>query len=430
METVLTALKRFIPKPLFKTLQPSYHYLLAFLGAVIYRFPSRSLRVIAVSGTKGKSTVTEIVGSIFEAAGYKTALANTIRFKIGERSRPNLYKMTMPGRFFIQKFLRQAVDANCSHAVVEVTSEAAVLSWHRFIELDALIITNIAPEHIEAHGSYEKYVDAKLSIAHSLSSSSKKRRHLIVNADDKEAGRFLATPNVEKHTYSLKNVAYTLKENGIELIWKNQKITSPLLGVFNIYNLLAAGACGEAFGIPDETIGEALGEFKSAPGRLQKIDAGQDFEVFVDYAHTIESLEAIYRTFPNKRKICILGSTGGGRDRWKRPKMGEVADNYCTEIILTNDDPYDEDPQSILEEIATGIRNKKPELIIDRREAIKKALEVATLRQAQGDKNVVVLVTGKGTDPYLMEAGGKKTPWSDAQVAREEIEKLLHARTS
>src|SRR3989338_4776032 len=220
--------------------------------------------------------------------------------------------MTMPGRFFLQKFLRQAVNAGMQYAVIEMTSEGARQFRHKFIDLNALVVTNISPEHIESHGSYEKYLDAKLSIARALSKSKKENRVLIVNGDDIEAGKFLAIPNTKK-----------------------------LTGLFNVYNLLAAITFGKSQGIKEKTIKIALEKIKTIRGRVEKIELGQDFEVVVDYAHTTDSLEKFYQSFEGKRKICVLGNTGGGRDKWKRPAMGRIANQYCDTVILTNEDPYD-----------------------------------------------------------------------------------------
>ena len=159
-------------------------------------------------------------------------------------------------------------------------------------------------------------------------------------------------------------------------------------------------------------------------GRVERIEAGQSFTAIVDYAHTPDSLRALYAAFPEKRKICVLGNTGGGRDGWKRPLMGKIADEICAEVILTNEDPYDEDPKKIIDEMTPEMK-RPPRIIMDRREAIR-----AALRLAQGGKrdDTVVLISGKGTDPYIMEARGKKTPWSDAHVVREELGALLGKR--
>ena len=411
MDAFLQKTKKLIPSRVFSALAPIYHWKLAFLGALIYRFPSRKIKVIAVTGTKGKSSVTEILNAIFEEAGYKTAVSNTIRFKIGEKSERNLYKMSMPGRFFVQRFLRHAVNAKCDYAILEVTSQGAELFRHRFIGFDGLIFTNLAPEHIEAHGSYEKYVAAKLSIADAVvkpaltrRGRSKKPNTIFVgNADDKETPKFLAKNFDVKKTFSLSDT-------------KGYK--TPLTGDFNMMNALAAATYAETQNIPREKIMKALEKFSYIPGRVERIKEGQYFDVVIDYAHTPESLQALYNAFRDKRKICVLGNTGGGRDVWKRDKMAKIAENECDEIILTNEDPYDDDPQKIISDMAAAIPDAKPIIIMDRRVAINKAISLAK----SGD---AVLITGKGTDPYIMGAGGTKIPWSDAGVAKEELRKIL-----
>jgi UDP-N-acetylmuramoyl-L-alanyl-D-glutamate--2,6-diaminopimelate ligase len=254
MDTVLYYLKRLIPTPLFKLVQPGYHFLFAALGALIYRMPSRELTVIGVTGTKGKSTVTELVNAIFEAAGKKTALMGTIRFKIGEDSRPNLYKMTMPGRFFVQKFLREAVDAGCEIAVIEMTSEGVKQFRHKFIDLDALIFTNLSPEHIESHGSYEKYIAAKLQLARALEDSTKRPRFMVANKDDEHGHLFLEADVEHALPYSLHDLElYNLNKEDVSLVLKGTTIRVPLVGLFNVYNALAAVTCAQAFNVSLQT---------------------------------------------------------------------------------------------------------------------------------------------------------------------------------
>lgn len=425
---MLRAIKKLIPTKLFKLLQPSYHYILALLGALIYRFPGKQLLIIGVTGTKGKTTTVELVNTILEEAGFKTAVISTLHFKLAGEERQNLFKMTMPGRFFIQKFLREAVDRGCTHAVVEMTSEGAKQFRHKFIYPDALIFTNLAREHIESHGSYEKYVEAKLSIAKELENKYKKNNVIVVNNDDREAEKFLALNIKNKVPYSLNDtIGVKSDETGSSFQIGKIVIHSKLPGIFNVSNMLGAIALAKFFGISDDTIKKAIEGISMIRGRMEKIEAGQDFEVVVDYAHTPDSLKSVYETYGHstgsgsisKRKlICILGNTGGGRDTWKRQVMGEIADQFCDQIILTNEDPYDEDPKQILEQIKTGIKNKQCEIVLDRRKAIGKALSLAK-------ENDVVLITGKGTDPYIMEANGRKTPWDDATVAREELQNLL-----
>lgn len=408
-------IKKITPKWLLQL----YHYKLALLSAIVHRFPSRSLFVIGVTGTKGKSSTTEILNAILEKAGHKTALSNTIRFKIGDSSRPNLYKMSMPGRFFMQNFLRQAVNDGCTHAVIEITSEGARQFRNKWIDLDAFIFTNLSPEHIESHGSYEKYRDAKISIAREIEKSCKPRKYIFINSDEKEAGHFLETKADEKISYSLSDAnSYQIRNDGIFFTWKGLAIKSPLTGLFNLYNILAAATCTEKIGIDKNIIKSALESFGEIKGRVERVNAGQDFTVVVDYAHTIDSLEKLYQAFPDQKKICILGNTGGGRDTWKRPGMAKIAEKYCDHIILANEDPYDEDPRKIVDEMKAVIKEKPVEIIMDRREAIAHALSLARTGDA-------VLISGKGTDPFIMGPKGTKLSWSDSKVAKEELEKLL-----
>lgn len=418
MENLLYRLKKLVPKSLFAWAQPGYHYAMALLSALWYRFPSKHITVIAVTGTKGKSSVVEILNAILEEAGYKTALTNTIRFKIGSESEENLYKMSMPGRFFMQSFLSRAVKSGCTHAILEVTSQGALLSRHRFIHFDGLVFTNLAPEHIEAHGSYENYVSAKLAIADAVVKSKKAKKALVANGDDKETEKFLAKSFSEKKTFSLKDAEpYALGKEGFEMTVRGTKIRSLLSGEFNVQNELAAISMAESLGVSIDVAKRAIEKFSGIPGRVQKIEAGQDFTVIVDYAHTPDSLQKLYDVFQGSRRICVLGNTGGGRDTWKRDEMAKIAERSCDEIILTNEDPYDDDPMKIVTDMAEAIAEKKPRVVMDRREAIRVALSLARTGDA-------VLITGKGTDPYIMGPNNAKIPWSDAKVAREELEKL------
>lgn len=431
MESILRTIKKFIPESLFEAAQPSYHYFLALAAAFRYNFPARSIKVIFITGTKGKSSTAEILNAVLEAAGKKTAMAGTIRFKIGKDSRPNLYKMTMPGRLFVQKFLRQAVNAGCEYAILEMTSEAAVQYRHKFIDPDALIFLNISPEHIESHGGFENYLAAKVSLAAALEHSAKKRPTLVVNADDKYAEDFMAAaPSVSVKKFCLKDAEpYILDHYGLYLTFAGKNMRSHLQGIFNVYNILAALTYAVTQNITPDQMQTGLDNLTGIAGRVQKITLPsnnpladkQNFTVVVDYAHTADSLEKVYGVFADTRKICVLGNTGGGRDKWKRPAMGKVANDNCAHIILTNEDPYDEDPREILNQMIPGITGTPYEVIMNRREAIRRAISLAK-------KDEVVVITGKGTDPYIMEENGKKTPWSDGRVAEEELAAVLAKR--
>lgn len=419
MEKLLRATEKIIPRKVYTFFQPAYHLALAITGTAIYRKPSRHIYVIGVTGTKGKSSTTEFVNAVLEGAGKKTAILSTIRFKIGQDSRANKFKMTMPGRFFVQKFLYDAVKNNCEYAIIEMTSEGARFFRHVGIEMDALLFTNLSPEHIESHGSFEKYKAAKLRLVKHLAKSKKPARVSVANIDNKHGFSFLIH-DVEKNVgYSLKDVKILSENTSSSIVeYKGTNITIPLPGKFNILNALSSIKLAEELGISLSVIKSGIESLKTIRGRVEKVDVGQNFTVVVDYAHTDDSLKKLYEAFPSSRKIAVLGSTGGGRDSWKRPVLGKIADEYCDEIIITNEDPYDEDPIKIIEEVAKGVTTHTPTIILDRREAIAHALSLART----GD---TVFITGKGTDPYIMGPHGTKEVWDDATVAKEELEKIL-----
>lgn len=418
MRTLKKLISAIIPAPMLRRILSFYHLSLAWLGAFFYNHPARKIIVIGVTGTKGKSSTTELLNAIFEEAGYATALLNSIRVKTADKSERNLSRMTMPGRFFIQKFLFDAVNEGCNVAIIEMTSEGARQYRHRFLELNALIFTNLAPEHIESHGSYEAYADAKFEIGRELARSHKRPRIIVANADDKESVRYLALPAESALPFSLSAYApFSADERGGHFLFDGLDIRIQLPGEFSLKNALAAAVLARAFNVSRDAIAGALKKISGIPGRAERIEEGQDFTVVVDYAHTPDSLQALYKAYGKLRKICVLGATGGGRDMWKRPVMGRVADSECEEVILTNEDPYDENPRVIVNAVASEMK-RKPEIIMDRREAIRRALLLAR----KGD---AVLITGKGTDPNMCIENGKKIPWSDAETAREEIRQLL-----
>jgi UDP-N-acetylmuramoyl-L-alanyl-D-glutamate--2,6-diaminopimelate ligase len=426
MTAIIATLKNLIPRAVYNWIRPPYHFALAFLADWWYRHPSRDIMVIAVTGTKGKSTTTELITRILETSGYSVASLSTIQFKVGTAVQRNLFKMTMPGRFFVQRFIRQAVTAGCTHIVIEMTSEGAAQFRHRFIEIDALVFTNLTPEHIESHGSFEKYKAAKLSLAEKVASSGKQPRYLVVNQDDEHGPDFLNFKVEQKLPYSLSDLSlHSLHRESISLVFGDVTIRVPLVGLFNVYNVLAAITITRALGIDLLTIDKALRNLPPIAGRVEQFaspkDATKKITAVVDYAHTPDSLEKLYQAFPNEYKVCVLGNTGGGRDTWKRPEMGALAERYCDQIILTNEDPYDEDPRAILEQMQKGIKDtSKFEIIIDRRLAIESALKRAPA-------GAYVLVSGKGTDPYIMGPRGSKEVWSDAEEVKTALAKLVES---
>lgn len=423
MENILRNVKKLIPSPIFKALQPIYHYLLSLIGAIRYGFPSRNITVIAVTGTKGKSTVTELIAAILRADGKSVASLSTIQFTYGGKKERNMYKMTMPGRFFVHHFLRRAVAEGCQYAVIEMTSEGAKLYRHKFIEIDALVFTNLAPEHIESHGSFANYKAAKLRLAQAVAHSSKRPRILIANSDDEHGKDFLNFDVEEKIGYSLKDLSlYTLHKDGVSLVFGDTTVRVPLVGLFNVYNTLAAITIAKVYGVSLETIVKAMRDLPPIAGRVEHFEsargAKKHITAIVDYAHTVDSLEKLYQAFPNHPKVCVLGNTGGGRDTWKRPEMAAVAERYCDHVILTDEDPYDEDPRAIIADMEKGIENKeKLTIVMNRKEAIRTAV-------AKAPSDGYVIISGKGTDPYIMRAAGEKESWSDAEVVKEILREL------
>ncbi len=388
-----------------------YHTAWVLLGAVFYRFPSKKIFVVGVTGTKGKSTTVELISFILEKAGKKTAAVSSVSLKIGGEISGNLTGNTMPGRFFIQKFLRRAVDNNCQYAVVEVTSEGVSANRHLFVDWQAAVFINLHPEHIETHGSFEKYREAKLKFFRSA------KKLFFINEDDENADYFIKAAG------------------GKEIIlFGKSELESNLVGDFNKYNVGAAVAFVKSQGVSDEIIKRAVSGFPGVPGRMEFVHRPtkeKPFTAVVDYAHTPDSLRNVYTTLRRESEIskliCVLGAAGGGRDKWKRPEMGKIAAEFCDEVILTDEDPYNENPFSILEDIEKGFSenpNNKTQMtklykILDRGEAIKKAVELAGV----GD---IVIITGKGSEKFIRVAKGKKMPWSDGDAiesACRELEK-------
>jgi UDP-N-acetylmuramoyl-L-alanyl-D-glutamate--2,6-diaminopimelate ligase len=438
MEFVFRVLKKIIPEPIFKFFQPSYHWLLGFLSALFYGFPSKKLSVIGVTGTKGKTTTCNLIAQILNSAGFKTGMATTVNFRIGNKEWINDTKQTMPGRFHLQKLLVKMKKQGCQYAVVETSSEGILQYRHRFIDYKMAVFTNLSPEHIERHGSFESYRAAKLKLFEMVS---KKYNGVgVYNLDDENAGFFLkpAIPRQYVYTLQLKNSRLRIPHlNVISQIRLSPKKTSflfssgdreekfemPLIGEFNVSNAAAAICVAISQGIPWKQIKKALAKAVPPPGRLEIIDKGQNFTVILDYAHEPASLEAVYKAVidsklktKKSKLICLLGAQGGGRDKWKRPEMGKIAAKYCNEIILTNEDPYDENPAIILKDIEKGLPRtfKKYLKISDRREAIKKALFLAK----RGD---AVILTGKGGEVWMCVKNGKKILWDERKIVEKEI---------
>ena len=403
------------------------------MSALAFGFPSRRLYVVGVTGTKGKSTTVEVMSAIFEAAGEKTAVLSSVTRKVGKQHGRNMTGNTMPGRFAIQKFLADAVRAKCTYAFIEVTSQGVVQHRHRFIDWNAAVFLNLAPEHIESHGSFERYRAAKVSFFEYVARSPKKDRLFFINKSDEAESYF---EEAVKHNYGnsiylfsgedfLRNVLsehYDLRNE------KERKALGEwVLADFNLEDEAAAYALAKARGVSWDAVAHALTHFKGVPGRLE-VAQEKPFVAVIDYAHTPDSLRKLYHTLRKDhlmsggKLIAVLSSAGGGRDKWKRPEMGRVAAEFCSFIVLTNEDPYDEKPEDIMEEIKVGILESgfspaKVFALADRREAIRKAFSLA-------EKGDVVVATGKGNEMFINGKNGSKIPWNERSVFDEELKNL------
>ena len=373
-----------------------YHFVWAVLGAVLCGFPARRMTVIGVTGTDGKSTTVEMVTRILKEAGRKACSTSSVWLQIGDTREKNALKMGMPGRMFLQRFLRQALREGCTHTVIEVSSEGILQHRHRFLNFHTAVITNLSPEHIERHGSFENYRKSKQKLFLVA-----KNTH-VVNGDDENAEYFLRLPANRTYVYGLQKVpnlpeitayltAIDIQEHrsGTSFQVRGTQFNLQLIGGFNAYNALAAICVGLTHGISLETCKEALEKMPRMPGRTEPVIT-KPFLAMIDYAVTPKALENLYR----------------GIRRLFEPN----------EIILTNEDPYDEDPETIIKNIAEGAHHPVQKTI-DRREAIRAALSMAE----EGD---AVVVSGKGSEDVIAVAGGKKIPWDERKVVEEEFAKL------
>ena len=446
-------IKSLLIKLLPERLLNLYHFIIANIAAFIYGHPSERLIVIGVTGTNGKSSTVNYIGQLLEHTGHRVGWTSTASFKVGPRQWINNQKMTMLGRFQTQKFLCRMVDDGCTHAIIETSSQGIVQSRHVGINYDVVVFTNLTPEHLEAHKGFENYKRAKgdlfIHTAHSpekVFSGKIMEKKAVVNFDDEHASFFLSLGIKKQFAFGVEGRGrkeFTLTDHWETVLVKQLETTSAgstfridgfdfnfqPLGLFNVYNALCAITTLRALDIPWLTIRDAVQILQPVPGRMERIDAGQPFSVFVDYAYEPVALSALYEALAllgQGRIIHVLGSAGGGRDISRRPLLGEMAAKHDDIVIVTNEDPYDDDPREIIDQVAQGalaagkVEDKSLFKILDRRAAIEKAVTLA------GSKDLVLL-TGKGSEPVMAVAHGKKIPWDDRVVVREILHKLGYA---
>lgn len=420
-----------------------YHLVRSLFAAIYFQFPSKRIKVIGVTGTNGKTTTIEMIGRILEEDGHRVAVASTINFKFAQKEWVNETKFTTRSAWEVQKFIKRAVEERCEYLVLEVSSHALDQSRLCGVFFDVAVITNVTREHLDYHHSMNIYRKAKAKIFKKIKKDGvgivnldmensqefidvirKGNNRIIAFTNDKEKGELFKEDTTaitvlgEKTTASIRGSYFSVRGERFHL---------NLPGVFNIENALAAICVGSVFGVRLGTSRKALEKIKTVSGRMDYIPNNRNLSIIVDYALTPDSMEKVgsmlRRAQSNhefKKIIWVFGSCGE-RDRGKRPIMGKIVAKYANFAIVTNEDPYNEDPMQIINEVFLGLieggkaNNETCWKISQRREAIKKALDIAK----EGD---LVLITGKGAEE-TMAIGNKRIPWNDKRVVLELLEK-------
>jgi UDP-N-acetylmuramoyl-L-alanyl-D-glutamate--2,6-diaminopimelate ligase len=390
---------------------------LAQLAAHFYQHPARRMKVIGITGTNGKTTVSYLIEGLLREAGLETAVMGTINYRFKGKIIPA--RNTTPGPLDIQSLLAQMQAEKVGYCVMEVSSHA--LDQERVLGVDYsyAIFTNLTQDHLDYHLNMQEYFKAKAKLFKNLSPQAK----AIVNIDDAYAGQILKLTRAKKITFGLNKKAQVSATNirfdihGTKFLALTPRgelaLSTKLIGRHNVYNILAALSFGINEGLDADLMKSAIGKFKSAPGRLERIDCGQDFSVFVDYAHTDDALKNVLVTLRelSEGRIIVVFGCGGNRDRGKRPKMGRVVSELADLAIVTSDNPRDEEPQDIIADITRGMRRKNYKVILERQEAISASLKIARPQD-------IVLIAGKGHENYQIFKS-RTIHFDDRQVTRE-----------
>lgn len=429
--SLLYTMKAAVPESLLRP----YHYVLARVAAIAYGNPSQHLVVIGVTGTKGKSSTVQMIAQLLSACGERVGYTSTAGFSIDGRVVENRMKMTMPGRFFLQRMLRDMVKAGCRFAVVETSSQGLTQYRHVGINYDVAVFTNLTPEHIEAHGGFANYRAAKGLLFRHLTKCVRKtlagkliNKTIVVNADDAHAAFFAAFPADNHVTFGWREGALVPSDvrrdgSGLHMRIDGVDFDVPLLARFEQHNALCAIATLTALNIPLQKIAQAAALLRSIPGRFERIACGQPFTVIVDYAYEPASIAALLQSVRDlgvRRVVGVHGSAGGGRDVARREQIGRLAGTEEDVVVVTNEDPYDDDPAEIIRMVADGARaagkvdGENLFTFADRQAAIHFAI-------AQAQPGDAVIITGKGSEPVMAVADGKKIPWDDRDAARKAL---------
>jgi UDP-N-acetylmuramoyl-L-alanyl-D-glutamate--2,6-diaminopimelate ligase len=399
---------------------------MADLAAAFFQHPSRALKIAGVTGTNGKTTTAFLIKHICEAALLRCGLLGTVRYEIGDRILPAA--RTTPESLDVHDLLWQMRSAGCKAAVMEVSSHALIQARVRGVEFDAAVFTNLTQDHLDYHKTMEAYFEAKARLFSGLAKQSKKKGKAVINLDDRYGAMLvnrygkeipIVTYGVGVHAdFRASNVridfhgtSYQLDAGG-----KSYLVRLPLIGQFNVYNSLAALAAAQVLGVDVREGVLALANANAVPGRLEAVPAQRQFRIFVDYAHTDDALLNVIKTARelNPARLIVVFGCGGNRDKTKRPRMGAVVDEHADYAIVTSDNPRKEEPLAIIEDIKPGMKRGNYEVILDRKEAIFKAVAMAQPRD-------LILIAGKGHETY-QEFADHTAPFDDAAVAREALE--------
>ena len=400
---------------------------LADLSAIFYGHPAQRLKLAAVTGTNGKTTTSFLIKHVCEKAGLRCGLIGTVRYEIGERVLPAI--RTTPESLDLQELLAQIVNAGCRAAAMEVSSHALAQNRTRGLEWNVAVFTNLTQDHLDFHGTMESYFESKTKLFTQLGQQENKRKPAaVVNIDDRYGQQLLdkidkrvaivtygmgARADFRASNYRVEfgGTSYQLDAHG-----KSYLVRVPLIGRFNVANSVAALAAANGLGVDLRAAVLSLGKSPQVPGRLEMVPAKRQFQVFVDYAHTPDALANVLKTLRElqPQRLIVVFGCGGDRDRQKRPLMGEMVDRHADYAIITSDNPRKEDPSRIVAAIEKGFRSTHFEKIVDRTEAINRAIALAQPRD-------IVLIAGKGHENY-QEFADHTIPFNDIQVARRAIE--------
>ncbi len=416
-------IRKVVPKSAVKQLESTYRKGRGVTWQARHGYPARSLKVIAITGTNGKTTTASYVNSVLNAGGLKTAVYTTAYYEIAGKRVPNRTHMTVTSQKSVQSFFAKAKKAQVDWVILEVTSHALVQDRIAGTNVEVAVMTNLTQDHLDYHGTMEVYADAKAL----LFGQKYGTKTAILNSDDDWYDHFAnvvhgKTVSYGEHSGSsikLKKAKMTSSGTDFSIKYDGRTIAlnTKLLGKFNVYNALAAAGVGFVIGLSDEVIAEGIGNLSAVPGRMEEIKEGQSFNVLVDFAYTPDALlNALTTLRPmTDGKLRIVFGATGDRDASKRSLMGEVVAENADAIYLTDDETYTEDPEKIRDAVYEGIRSKgaeaKTKVIEDRLDAIKQAF-------ADAEKGDTVLLTGIGHEDYR-NMGGKKLPWDEREIARK-----------